>query len=85
MQGVFVEIGLDPASALVKDLVTINERGEVVVDPMTHATSRAGIWAAGDVTDGKYRQNNISAGDAVKAVLHIYETMRMPGSRSSTR
>ncbi|MFH0806559.1 MAG: FAD-dependent oxidoreductase [Candidatus Brennerbacteria bacterium] len=77
VQGVFVEIGLDPNSALVKNLVDVNERGEVVVDPRTGATSHAGIWAAGDVMDGKYRQNNISAGDAVKAVLHIYETLRM--------
>ena len=77
VEGVFVEIGLDPASALVRDLVNVNERGEIMVNPTTQATSRAGIWAAGDVTDGKYRQNNISAGDAVKAVLHIYETLRM--------
>lgn len=79
--GVFVEIGLDPNSALVKDFVQVNERGEVVVDSKTQATSRPGIWAAGDVTDGRYRQNNISAGDAVKAVLHIYETLRdVPGT-----
>lgn len=81
VSGVFVEIGLDPNSALVKDLVQVNERGEVVVDPKTQATSRTGIWAAGDVTDGKYRQNNISAGDAVKAILHIYESLRVPGVR----
>ncbi|MBI2278881.1 MAG: FAD-dependent oxidoreductase [Candidatus Brennerbacteria bacterium] len=74
VEGVFVEVGLDPASALVKDLVALNDRGEVITDPHTQATSRPGIWAAGDVTDGRYRQNNISAGDAVKAVLHIYET-----------
>lgn len=79
VEGVFVEIGLDPNSALVRGLVNVNDRGEVTVDPMTQATSRAGVWAAGDVTDGKYRQNNISAGDAVKAVLHIYETLTKKG------
>lgn len=79
VEGVFVEIGLDPNSALVRGLVNVNERDEVTVDPMTQATSRAGVWAAGDVTDGKYRQNNISAGDAVKAVLHIYETLTKKG------
>lgn len=78
--GVFVEIGLDPNSALVKDLVQVNERGEIVVDPNTQTTSRPGVWAAGDITDGRYRQNNISAGDAVKAVLHIYETLCIPGT-----
>ncbi|MDP3974875.1 MAG: FAD-dependent oxidoreductase [Candidatus Jorgensenbacteria bacterium] len=83
VEGVFVAVGLDPNSALVKDLVEVNERGEIVTDPMTQATSRRGIWAAGDATDGKYRQNNISAGDAVKAVLHIYETFRMPGTTTA--
>jgi alkyl hydroperoxide reductase subunit F len=76
VEGAFVEIGLDPNSGLVKGLVDINERGEITVDPRTGSTSHSGIWAAGDVTDGAYRQNNISAGDAVKAVLHIYETLR---------
>lgn len=86
VDGVFVEIGLVPASETVKDLVTLNERGEVIVDPRTQATSRPGIWAAGDVTDGRYRQNNISAGDAVKAVLHIYETIKSyPQPRLQTK
>ena len=31
-----------------------------------------GIWAAGDCTDGLYHQNNIAAGDAVKALEDIY-------------
>ena len=44
-----------------------------MTDPKTQATSEKGIWAAGDVTDGLYRQNNISAGDSVKAVLNIYD------------
>jgi thioredoxin reductase len=35
-------------------------------------TSRAGIWSAGDCTDGLYHQNNIAAGDAVKALEDIY-------------
>ncbi|KKU91458.1 MAG: NADH oxidase [Candidatus Jorgensenbacteria bacterium GW2011_GWA1_48_11] len=73
LSGVFVEIGIVPNSALVKDLVSINQKGEIVTDPKTQATSEKGIWAAGDVTDGLYRQNNISAGDSVKAVLNIYD------------
>ena len=76
VEGVFVEIGLVPNSEIMKDLVGLNGKGEIVVDPKTQATSRDGIWAAGDVTDLPYRQNNISAGDAVKAVLNIYERMR---------
>jgi alkyl hydroperoxide reductase subunit AhpF len=34
-----------------------------------------GIWAAGDVTDVLYKQNNISAGDAIKAALNIYDAI----------
>jgi NADH-dependent peroxiredoxin subunit F len=72
IDGVFVEIGVLPNSEFVKDLVQLNEIGEVVVDHKTQATSVSGIWAIGDVSDVLYKQNNISAGDAVKAVLNIY-------------
>ena len=73
VDGIFVEIGIVPSSELVKDFVSLNFRGEIITDPKTQATSEVGIWAAGDATDGLYRQNNISAGDAIKAVLNIYD------------
>jgi alkyl hydroperoxide reductase subunit F len=76
VEGVFVEIGIIPNSDLVEDIVSLNFRGEIATDPKTQATSHIGIWAAGDATDGLYRQNNISAGDAVKAVLNIYDFLR---------
>lgn len=72
VQGVFVEIGLIPSTSFIKDLVTLNQYGQVVVDPRNQRTSRAGIWAAGDCTDGLFHQNNIAAGDAVKALEDIY-------------
>ena len=62
-----------PNSGIVQGLVEINPQGEVVVDPKTQRSSLLGIWAAGDVSDVLYKQNNISAGDAVKAVLNIYD------------
>lgn len=70
--GVFVEIGSIPNSGFVKDLVELNKIGEVVVDPKTQRASRKGIWAAGDIADGLFKQNNISMGDAVKALEDIY-------------
>lgn len=73
VNGVFVEIGAIPNNEIVKNLVEINAGGEVIVDHKTQRTSETGIWAAGDVTDVLYKQNNISAGDAVKAVLNIYD------------
>ena len=76
LDGVFVEIGLVPNSEFVKNLVNVNQVGEVIVDHKTQATSAAGIWAVGDVSDVLYKQNNVSAGDAVKAVLSIYERVK---------
>lgn len=73
LDGVFVAIGATPNSAMVKDLVELNTRGEVLIDSKTGKTSREGIWAAGDVTDDPFKQNNISAGDAVKAALSVYQ------------
>ncbi|MCE9644029.1 FAD-dependent oxidoreductase [Candidatus Parcubacteria bacterium] len=72
VQGVFVEIGLLPSTDFMKDVVAKNPIGQIIVDPRTQRASVPGIWAAGDCTDGLYHQNNIAAGDAVKALEDIY-------------
>jgi len=76
LDGVFVEIGLMPNSDFVKDLVTLDAFGRVVVDHKTQQTSCPGIWAAGDVSDVLYDQNNISVGDSIKAVLNVYDKIK---------
>ncbi len=75
LEGVFVEVGILPNSEMLGDLVEKDKFGDVVVDHKTQRTSCPGLWAAGDVTDVLYKQNNISAGDAVKAVLNIYDEL----------
>ncbi|MCL5016085.1 MAG: FAD-dependent oxidoreductase [Patescibacteria group bacterium] len=70
--GVFVEVGSAPNSDFIKGMVDLNEYGYIVTDPKNQRTSTPGIWAAGDVTDLPFRQNNISAGDSVKALLDLY-------------
>jgi len=72
VQGIFVEIGSLPNTEFVKGIVQTNERGEIIVDHKTCRTSTEGIWAAGDVIDGLYKQNNISVGDGVKALEDMY-------------
>ncbi|MEK7560461.1 MAG: FAD-dependent oxidoreductase [Patescibacteria group bacterium] len=72
VEGVFVEIGSVPNSEIVKDLVELDKYGQVVIDSKHASTSLPGIFAAGDITDDPYKQNNISAGDAVKAALAAY-------------
>lgn len=77
VHGVFVEIGTIPNSDLVKDFVKTDDRGHVVTDPTTQRTSHPRIWAAGDITDGRYQQNNIAAGDAIKALLNLYDEAKL--------
>ena len=73
LDGIFVEIGSVPNIEFVKNLVATNQAGEIIIDHKTQVTSLEGIWAAGDATDILYKQNNISAGDAIKAILNIYD------------
>lgn len=72
VQGVFVEIGQIPNTNFVKSIVNIDKIGKIEIDPWTQKTSQIGIWAAGDCTNIKYHQNNIAAGDGVKALEDIY-------------
>ncbi|MEK7629839.1 MAG: FAD-dependent oxidoreductase [Patescibacteria group bacterium] len=77
VEGIFVEVGSAPNSNFVKNLLDLNKWGEIVVDHKTQRTSVTGIWAAGDVTDVIYKQNNISVGDAIKGVLNIYDFLKL--------
>lgn len=70
--GIFVEIGLVPNTQFLGDLLELDDYKRVAIDPWTQQTSAPNIWAAGDCTNVKYHQNNISSGDAVRAVEDIY-------------
>ena len=69
---IFVEIGIRPSTDFLDGLVELDQYKRVVVNRDTQRTSKAGIWAAGDCTNGLYHQNNIAAGEAVTAVEDIY-------------
>ena len=70
--GIFIEIGNLPANNLVKDIVEINDRGEVIVDDK-NMTSLPGLFAAGDVTQIAYKQIVIAVADGAKAALAANE------------
>ncbi|MBA3789405.1 FAD-dependent oxidoreductase [Patescibacteria group bacterium] len=70
--GIFVEIGVLPNTSFAKDTVALDNFNRIIADPKNQHTSVEGIWAAGDCTDELYHQNNIAAGDAVKALEDIY-------------
>lgn len=71
-RGVFVEIGLLPNTGFMGDLVKLTKFGQIIVDHQTQMTNVPGIWAAGDCSDSLYHQNNIAAGDGVRALEDIY-------------
>jgi alkyl hydroperoxide reductase subunit F len=72
VDGVFIEVGLSPNSDLALDLVTSNQRGELVVDEMGDTGVR-GVFAAGDVTATKDKQIVIAAGEGAKAALAAFD------------
>lgn len=74
--GIFVEVGMIPNTDFAKSIVELDEYNRVKIDPWTQQTTTPGIWAAGDCTNIKYHQNNISAGDAVRALEDIYVHLR---------
>jgi len=76
VSGIFVEIGMIPNTEFARDAVKLDEYNRVEIDPWTQQTSTANIWAAGDCTNIKYHQNNISAGDGVRALEDIYVTLK---------
>lgn len=69
IQGLFVEIGSQPATSFIKGLAHFNERDEIIVDPRTGETSVAGLFSAGDADDVPYKQIIIACGEGAKAAL----------------
>src|SRR3989338_6606036 len=72
VSGVFAEVGVIPNTNFVEGLVEMDTIKRIKVDPRNQRTSVEGVWAAGDCTDELYHQNNIAAGDGVKALEDIY-------------
>ena len=70
--GIFVEVGQIPNTGFLKEVLPLDEVGRVKIDFANQKTEVAGIWAAGDCTNVLYHQNNIAAGDAVRALEDIY-------------
>ena len=67
--GVFVAIGHDPRSGLVRGVVELDDEGYVQVQGRTTNTSLDGVFAAGDLVDHTYRQAITAAGSGCAAAI----------------
>lgn len=72
VDGLFIEVGLVPESKIAADLGITDPTGRIVVNNKC-ATSKPGIFAAGDVTDVFIEQVLVAIGEGAKAALSAYE------------
>ena len=80
VEGIFVEVGLQPNSELFRDMVKRNGKGEIEIDSLCR-TSAPGVFAAGDVTAVPYKQIVIAAGEGAKAALSAYDYLLRGGEK----
>lgn len=76
VDGCFVEAGGIPNNGFLPAEVEQNPRGEIVTDKAGR-TNVPGLFAAGDVTDGPYKQVIIAAGEGAAAALSAHEYLLM--------
>ena len=70
-KGVFIAIGHAPSNELIIDQLQTHNGGYVVTKPNSTETSIPGVFAAGDITDFKYRQAVTAAGMGCMAALEV--------------
>lgn len=81
--GVFVAVGQTPCSDLLNGLVDLDAAGHIVTEGGTTHTSVAGVFAAGDLIDRRYRQAVTAAASGCAAALDAQRWLSQPQPLSS--
>lgn len=76
VEGIFVEIGYQPTTSFVKGLVDFNEQDEIKVEFETCRTKTPGLFAAGDVNVGHFKQITTACGEGTKAALAAFNYLK---------
>ena len=76
VSGVFVEIGYNPSTSFLGDLVELNDKKEIIFDPKTLETKTSGLFSAGDCNVSKYKQIVMASGQGAIAALSAYEYIK---------
>jgi thioredoxin reductase (NADPH) len=75
LAGLFVYVGVQPNTALLRDLVTLSDSGHVPTN-VSMQTERPGLFAVGDIRQDSARQAITSAGDGATAAIAVYRYIK---------
>jgi thioredoxin reductase (NADPH) len=78
VQGLFLAIGHEPNTSLFKGVIDMDQKGYIVPVEYT-MTNIPGVFAAGDVTDHRYRQAVTAAGDGCRAAIDLERWLESQG------
>lgn len=84
INGLFVEIGYIADTTAVKDFVTLNKQGEILVNEFCE-TGMPGLFAAGDITNVPFKQTVISSGQGAIAGLQAYTYLQKLSGKTAVK
>jgi thioredoxin-disulfide reductase len=73
VEGVFIQVGYQPATSFLKNMVELNDRKEIIINFETFETKIPGLFAVGDVNAGKVKQVVVACGEGAQAVIYAYK------------
>lgn len=81
IDGFFLAIGHKPNTDLFKGQLELDAQGFIVTQGVSTATSKEGVFAAGDVADPIYRQGVVAAGSGAKATIEAERFLQNKGEK----